>query len=307
MKNFKTSGQFGFIDKKIAILIGFLAIVAVVAYIFFDGTEPPPPPGKGDTELSLNGIDVGIELNKLNKIFRKKADSQEDFGSDTIYRYGNLKVKVQNNKVMELMTDDPNFETPKGIHVGSTYGEVVSAYGQNSTKTADKFTTYEYLFPALNDQTGVLKFSVKGDSIADTVTYIDIQIIPRNTQSETAEQAKLALNKFLTTIARGEYDKAYDNMLTENYKKTIPKKMFGNMCQQLTELDFNEVLKVVSVKPNSVVLGYSAGSRKQALNPEGKYQTLYTSWTGEIEMVNEAGYWKINIVTSVQGESFFEK
>ncbi|MBO4400680.1 MAG: hypothetical protein J5809_02415 [Selenomonadaceae bacterium] len=291
--------------------------MAVVAYMIFtnfikppEPEEPPEPPVKpvevvAKTDLSLNGIDVGISLERLNEILGA-ADSVEDFDGYSIYRYGALKAEVRSGKIVALMTDNSKFSTSKNIHVGSTYSEVVSAYGQHASKSSERFTIYEYPIKALNDENGVLRFSVDGVHLSDPVVQISARLVARREANENVEQAKLALHRFLNTIARKDYNKAYDEMLTNNYKNLVPKPQFVGMCEQLTSVDFNENFTEVSSSANSVVLAFEAGSRTKVMR-DGKEQTLYTPWTGEIEMVNEAGVWKINVVAPQRGEGIIEK
>ncbi|MBQ7198761.1 MAG: hypothetical protein IJS29_05815 [Selenomonadaceae bacterium] len=301
--------------KGKVLIVAVVIIAALIgggigAYFFSKNSSdtPPAPTAKptpqASTDLSLNGIDVGIDFDKLQEILGQ-ATSSENMGGYEIFRYDNLKVEVRNNKVSAIMTDSPNVKTSRGIQVGSSYSDIVSAYGTNSQNHLDKLMTYEYSLPALNNQEGTLTFSVDGSHLNDQVVNISVRLIQnnRNDNDEGTEQAKLALHRFLNALARKDFDKAYDNMLTMNYKSTVNKETFVRVAEQLTSLDFNDNFNVISAKPNSVVLGFEAGARKK-LEPSG---TLYTPWTGEIEMVNESNIWKINVVKAERGQSIKEK
>ncbi len=286
-------------------------VVAVGAFVFFNNQFGTPSVNsveehkvvkpQSQTDLSLGGVDVGVEVARLKEILGA-PESVENLDGYELYRYSNIKAEVRNGKVYALMTDAPDVTTSKGIHVGLHYSEVITQYGSKANETQEKFTVYEYSFESLNHEKGVLRFSVDGPHISNTVVQISARILVAPPSDNNFEQAKLALHKFINTIARKDYEKAYDEMLTNNYKSKVSKKEFTLRGAQLTELNFDEVFTEISSKENSVVLGYSAGSRTKNNN-----QTIYTPWKGEIEMVFESGVWKINVVTAERGESIPEK
>ena len=296
------------INKNVIVAVGvavLLIIGGIVAY--FALREPPHPPGTSETEVetevSLNGIDVGIDSNKLQEKLGQ-PNSRENMGNYEIYSYDNLKVEVRDNKVYALMTDSPGVRTVAGVQVGSSFDDLVSRHGSDFNKRFDKVMIYEYSKPSLNGQTGVLIFSVDGSQ--DRVVNIVARLKDGGAAfGQEAEQAKLALHRFLNAIARGETEirKAYKNMLTGYYQASVNEEVFVKMNEQFSSLDFNENLEVVSAKPNSVILKFNAGSRIRQ-EPSG---TLYTPWTGEVEMVNEADHWKINSVKAERGPSILEK
>lgn len=251
--------------------------------------------------FSLNGIDVGVDLSELQEKLGAPT-AQENMGTYEIYSYANLKVEVRDNKVYALMTDSPGVKTAAGVQVGSSFDDIVSRHGSDFTQHFDKMMIYEYSKPALNNQVGSLIFSVDGSQ--DRVVNIIARL--KEGSGPEAEQAKLALHKFTNTIARGESEirKAYNDMLTNYYKATVPEEVFVKMCDQFSSLNFSKEFQVVhSNNPNSVILKFDADSRTR-LEPTG---TLYTPWKGEIEMVNEANVWKINSVKAERGESVVEK
>lgn len=297
------------INKNVIIAVGvavLLIIVGIIAYIFWPPTTQPPgpvgEPPKTEVSLTANGnwIDAGITLSELQEKLGQ-PNSHENMGDYEIYSYDNLKVEVRDNKVYALMTDSPGVTTVAGVQVGSSFDDLVSRHGSDFNKRFDKLMIYEYSKPALNDQTGVLIFSVDGSQ--DRVVNIVVRL--KEGAGPEAEQAKLALHRFLNAIARGESEirKAYKNMLTSYYQASVNEEVFVKMNEQFSSLDFNENLEVISAKPNSVILKFNAGSRIRQ-EPSG---TLYTPWTGEVEMVNEADHWKINSVKAERGPSTLER
>lgn len=292
--------------KELILAIGIaltMIVLGVIAYFVISKPtdEPPTTSTISKTEISLNGVDAGIDLNELQEKLGTPT-SQENMGAYEIYSYANLKVEVRDNKVYALMTDSPGVKTVAGVQVGSSFNDIVSRHGSDFTQRFDKLMIYEYSKPALNNQIGTLIFSVDGsqDRVVNIIARLKEGIGPE------AEQAKLALHKFTNTIARGESEirKVYNDMLTNYYKATVPEEVFVKMCDQFSSLNFSKEFQVVhSNNPNSVILKFDADSRTR-LEPTG---TLYTPWKGEIEMVNEANVWKINSVKAERGESVVEK
>lgn len=291
------------INKNILITVAIVAVLligGIVAYIIITGDDrgckgyPPKPPTSqtSQTEVSLNGIDVGIDLDKLQELLGQPK-SRENMGNYEIYSYENLKVEVRDKKVYALMTDSPGVTTVVGIQVGSSYDDMVSRYGSDYKDHFDKLMIYEYSKPALYKQDGVLIFSVDSQDPPRIVNIIarlkdeGIVVYPE------AEQAKLALHKFVNTIARDESEirRAYRDMLTNHYKASVTEDIFVKMSAQFSALNFTKEFQVQKATPNSVVLTFEAESRTPV--PEG---ILYKHWVGEIKMANEVDVWKIDNV-----------
>ena len=172
-----------------------------------------------------------------------------------------------------------------------------SKVGKDFEKHFDKLMIYEYARTALNNQPGALIFSVDGSQ--DRVVSI-IARLKKETGPE-AEQAKLALNKFTNTIARGESEirKAYRDMLTNHYKAIVPEEVFVKMCIGFSALNYTKEFEVVSSESNSnsIVLKFEAESRTPV--SEG---ILYQHWIGTIKMANEVGIWKIDDVPNPKND-----
>ena len=113
--------------KSKVLLVAVVIIAALIgggigAYFFSKNSSdtPPAPTAKptpqAQTDLSLNGIDVGIDFDTLQEILGS-ATSSENMGGYEIFRYDNLKVEVRNNKVSAMMTDSPNVKTSRRLVV----------------------------------------------------------------------------------------------------------------------------------------------------------------------------------------------
>jgi len=127
------------------------------------------------TDLSLNGMDLGISLaeaqSKLGKPLRiEKVDGYDrHIYSDKFY------IAVNDNKVNAFVTHDPKFKTLRGLHVGSTYDEIIDKYGTDSLDmTADNLTLHEYPFTTIDGEYALLRFAVNSSNRVD---YISIRIV----------------------------------------------------------------------------------------------------------------------------------
>lgn len=310
-----------FISKNVLIAIAIavpLLIGGIVAYFVFirDGgviiettTNDPP---KTEVSLTANGkgIDVGIDVDDLQEKLGQPK-SRENMGNYEIYSYDNLKVEVRDKKVHALMTGSPGITTVRGIQVGSSFDELVSRHGSDYKDHFDKLMIYEYSKPALNNQDGVLIFSLDSQ---DPPRIVNIVACLKEKETETgptgpvdeeaAKQAEVALHKFLNTIARNESEirKAYKDMLTTHYKAIVTEDQFVNMCLGFSALNFTREFQVQKANSNSVVLTFEAESRTPVA--EG---ILYKHWIGEINMANEVDVWKIDNVKPENDKTVLEK
>ena len=126
------------------------------------------------TDLSLNGLDLGISAAEAEKKLGKPRNI-EHVGNHDRYIYSDtFYISVEDGIVTALVSRDSKFKTLRGLHVGSTYGEVVDKYGTNSyDMTADGLNLYEYEFGSLDGDKGLLRFAVNGSGLVD---YISVRI-----------------------------------------------------------------------------------------------------------------------------------
>ena len=127
------------------------------------------------TDLSLNGIDLGISISEAEKILGRPKRIEKVDGNDRYIYDNKFYITVIDGKVNAFVTENPKFKTLRGIHVGSTYGEVVDKYGTDSKDTqAEGLTLREYPFYSLDGKYSLLRFAINNSGI---VEYISIRII----------------------------------------------------------------------------------------------------------------------------------
>lgn len=143
-------------------------------------TAPAPPPEdrsylNARTELSLNGMDLDISVKDAEKILGRPREIKNVDGYDRYIYSDNFYIAVHNGKVDAFVTYDPKYKTLRGLHAGSTYGEVVDKYGTNSSDmNLDNLVLHEYSFTSLEGRKGLLRFAVNP---AGRVDYISIRIV----------------------------------------------------------------------------------------------------------------------------------
>jgi len=204
-------------SKKRYLAIGAVALVLIGATGFFVGKQftakdnpAPAVEQAADTttekkqpemssELSLGGLDLGITLDEMhNRLGQEDSSKQE--GNYMYYFYDGLKVGSVDNKLTSLVSDNDKVETKRGIHQGSTFDEVVNAYGDSYNKMAyDGKQLYEYTFDSIDGKTGILRFAISPDT--NRVAYISVRIPDKgaNTATNSSQQANKDVIQVLYT------------------------------------------------------------------------------------------------------------
>lgn len=271
------------------------AAAALMIYVFSYSKTPEAPEDtsylNAETELSLNGLDLGVDVSQLREILGAEKFI-ENRGEYEQYQYDNLEVEVQEGKVRAVSTNSPEMKTLRGLHAGSTYSEVEKVYGTDSeTSSADNVNIYEYSFPALNEETGILRFVVNKEN--EQVAYISARILPKKKEpiDENTRQAARALFDFHELISAKNYVGAYQ-LTTENYRRAIgpqPQEQFINTYPNAISSKIVD-LRHVENDDDSVVMNYLLDFRSDA----GGGKILYQQFRGQVKMVRENGIWKLD-------------
>lgn len=145
-----------------------------------DSSTPSLPPEdtsylNARTDLSLNGIDLGLDVQQMVKFWGEPREKERREDGFLTYYYGSIAVGIVDGKVHSFVTDNPKFKTKRGLHVGSSYSEVMDAYGTNSIDMqADNLTLREYPFTSLDGKKSLLRFAINSSG---QVVYISIRIV----------------------------------------------------------------------------------------------------------------------------------
>ena len=246
------------------------------------------------TDLSLNGMDLEMSADELENILGTPRE-YKPVEDHTRYIYSdNFYASVQNGKVIAFVTHDANFKTYRGVHVGSTYSDVATAYGTNSMDMAyDGMMLYEYPFTSQEGNKGLLRFAVKNG----IVNYISARIT--ETYSQQPQQNNIDQNTKNAATAFVNYHKAITNKdfyAAFNYFSEDRRRKMKNDVQAFskgyTETISSEItdLKLVSTSDSVVVMNYILDAKDR--RSDGSI--LYQQFSGQVEMVKEYGDWKIS-------------
>lgn len=277
-------------------------------------TQNTPPPEdtsylNARSELSLNGMDLDISVDAVKRVLGKpnkveNRDGYERYFYDTIEMAFNKSGKLDG-----IVTDDPKFKTLRGLHVGSTYSDVVNKYGSGSSDmNQGDLILHEYSFTSLDGKQGLLRFAVKKST--NVVNYISVRIIEeppkQNNTSNTDKNAEQAAQAFLSyheAITNRNFSAAF-NLFTEDRKENMnynvqafAKGYADTLRSEITDL------RLVSSSANHVVMDYVLDARDRA----GGNRVLYQQFKGQVEMVKVGGEWKIASTQSKKIKEVMER
>ena len=261
--------------------------------------QPQKPALVASSELSLNGVDIGLPFDTVWDYFGTPDSIRNDDGFERYY-YSDIEVVFKNGYLNALVTRSPNYKTSRGISVGSHYSEVVDRYGRNSSDMEyNGLLLHEYRFNSIQGQGGLLRFAVNPSN--NCVDYISIRIDEpapvaqnrNNNISPNVEQAATAFVMYHQSITNGNFPQAYDLMTYDRQQVMGP---YGSFIQGYRDTISSEItdLNLISDNGNSVMLAYTLEARDRT--PSGR--VLYQTFVGEVQMVNAGGSWKINFIKS---------
>ena len=268
--------------------------------------DEPDSYKRGRSELSFNGMDVGITTAELERNLGKPDRIENLDGGYVRYWYGNFYAAIKDGIIDAFVSRESRFQTLRGISTGANYSDVVDRYGKNYTTTKlDDLTLYEYDCRSIDDKKGLLRFAVDRNN---RVEYIGARIVaepepePTPKVSENVRQAEAALSRYYEAMTNKDYYAAF-NMFTNEHKGrmggTVSK--FSQGYRYTISCKIADI-QLVSESDNVVVLNYVLDSRDRA---DGGI--LYQQFSGQAEMVRYGGEWKINFARSTRTKRFMER
>ena len=268
--------------------------------------DEPDSYKRGRSELSFNGMDVGITTAELERNLGKPDRIENLDGGYVRYWYGNFYAAIKDGIIDAFVSRESRFQTLRGISTGANYSDVIDKYGKNYTTTKlDDLILYEYDCRSIDDKKGLLRFAVDRNN---RVEYIGARIVaepepePTPKVSENVRQAEAALSGYYEAMTNKDYYAAF-NMFTAEHKGRM-----GGTVSKFSQGYRNTIsckivdIQLVSESDNVVVLNYVLDSRDRA---DGGI--LYQQFSGQAEMVRYGGEWKINFARSTRTKRFMER
>ena len=244
-------------------------------------------------------MDLDISLADAEKVLGKSTKVERTDGYDRHYYGDNFYIAVNGGKVDAFVTYDPKYKTLRGLHVGSTYKEVVDAYGSNSKDMeSDGLALHEYPFNSLEGKPGLLRFAIDNSGRVD---YISIRIVeepkpkeePKSNIDKNTEQAARVFVSYHKAITSGDFATAYSLMDSNQQARLGPS--LRDFAQGYRTTISSEVtdLNLVSTSDNFIVMKYVLDSRDR-----DNGSVLYQQFAGEVQMTKVDGEWKIHYTES---------
>ena len=141
-------------------------------------TSPKKQNQSPSLQVSLNGICVGYDTNKVRALLGKEQKITDPYKSGHLrYQYPNLEVIITNGVVTACISKNAMAKTERGIHEGSTLQEVLAAYGNDYSKfDYDGATLYEYKMKSIQGKNCLQRFAIKNGR----VDYVSCRVVDGN-------------------------------------------------------------------------------------------------------------------------------
>ena len=222
----------GFVAVILCVLVGFgfkafssdPDTSAVSNYHHSVDKKPDRPKEKSQpmvkSDLSLGGMDLDETMQDMYNKLGKESYTKSADGRTYYYYKDSVRVGFTDSKVTSLVSDGTKASTKRGIHEGSTLGEVIDAYGDNASKFKyDNLDLYEYSAKSLAGREGILRFAINAQG---KVEYISVRIPQENKVDSQAvgNAAKDVIDSYHKYITKRDYKSAY-NLLTDDMQNTM--------------------------------------------------------------------------------------
>ncbi|MGO5131228.1 hypothetical protein [Mitsuokella jalaludinii] len=252
------------------------------------------------TDLSLGGLDLGISTDEMHKALGKEnyKKNSEDVKGMVFYEFENLEVGVIRDEVNALVSNGSSAKTKRGIHEGSSYQDMIDAYGSDYTKmNYDDKILYEYTFKSLNGKDGLLRFAInkKNDKIAYISVRIPVESAEKNKPDKSIDikGAQTVFLNYHKAISQKHFDDAYD-MLTSDCQNQMGDLSTYASGYKDTLNSSVDSLKIVSSFPDQVTMKYRLIARDRYKGNRVKVQIF----NGAVTVIKKGNIWKIDKMKS---------
>ena len=127
------------------------------------------------SDLSMGGLTIGDSENKVYKVLGQPKTTRQSTQGRVHLDYEDIEVILYQGKIFTMISQTPEFSTPRGIREGSTLEDVFKEYG-NDYKLSyyENDALYEYFINSVDGTPCLLRFAVHDSDVK--VYYISIRV-----------------------------------------------------------------------------------------------------------------------------------
>lgn len=274
-----------------------LACVLVVAIAggFWYAHEEKAVPAKGsavssepaktaDSELSLNGVYLGQNWDEAKDGLGRELSTSDSKDGAVHHKFTDMDVVVKDGKVIMLTSASAAAQSKRGIHQGSSWDDVVNAYGDDyQASEYGAQIHYEYTFKTDDGKPGILRFAVSKNS--QTVEYISVRLADE--QTDGAKQAFLAYHKAIS----GHHLQDAFQMLTGEFQNSVGGyDGYAPGYANTLSSDVSNIRKIAS-GGDKATFSFALKARDRI---PGSSQVKVQYFNGQVTMIKDGNTWKIS-------------
>ena len=127
------------------------------------------------SDLSMGGLTIGDSADKVYKVLGQPKTTRQGTQGRIHLDYEDIEVILYQGKIFTMISQTPEFSTPRGIREGSTLEDVFKKYG-NDYKLSyyENDALYEYFINSVDGTPCLLRFAVHDSDVK--VYYISIRV-----------------------------------------------------------------------------------------------------------------------------------
>lgn len=242
------------------------------------------PVKTADSELSLNGVYLGQSWDEAKDNLGRELSTSDSKDGAVHHKFTDMDVVVKDNKVIMLTSPSPAAQSKRGIHQGSSFDDVVNAYGDDyQASEYGAQIHYEYTFKTDDGKPGILRFAVSKNS--QTVEYISVRLTDE--QTDGAKQAFLAYHKAIS----GHHLQEAFQLLTPDFQTSVGSyDGYAPGYANTLSSDVSNIRKVSS-GGDKTMFSFTLKARDR-IPGSSKVKVQY--FNGQVTMVKEGDTWKIS-------------
>ena len=242
------------------------------------------PVKTADSELSLNGVYLGQSWDEAKDNLGRELSTSDSKDGAVHHKFTDMDVVVKDNKVIILTSLSPVARSKRGIHQGSSFDDVVNAYGDDyQASEYGAQIHYEYTFKTDDGKPGILRFAVSKNS--QTVEYISVRLTDE--QTDGAKQAFLAYHKAIS----GHHLQEAFQLLTPDFQTSVGGyDGYAPGYANTLSSDVSNIRKVSS-GGDKTMFSFTLKARDR-IPGSSKVKVQY--FNGQVTMVKEGDTWKIS-------------